>query len=133
MSKQEVFDRALFGIRAQGGPSRNADGGSCKYRTSSGRKCAIGHNISDEAYDSGLEGRIAENVLITEALRKSGVIEETLFLTELQLAHDQAPYSDPLFFQGDQHRGRGFESRMAGIARAYNLTYTPNPNYELAA
>lgn len=125
MSKQQLFDKALNGIRAQGGPSRTTEG-FCAYRgTASNRKCAAGHLITDENYIHNLEGQVSVRDDVTAALIASGVDREDLaFVRELQLAHDNASFdlritsrvTDAGFFPR-------FEENMATLAHRHGLAY----------
>jgi hypothetical protein len=54
-NKQELFEKAVNGLLAQGVPSYDSSR-SCMYRGLNGTKCAIGHLIPDELYDPGFEG-----------------------------------------------------------------------------
>ena len=54
--RQKLFTTAVLGIRKQGGPAFNPQTGACRYRTETGRACAIGHSIPDDEYDAELEG-----------------------------------------------------------------------------
>lgn len=53
MTKQEYYD-LLVRTSAEGGfPSM--EGGRCRYRTDTGRRCAVGLLIPDEMYEPGME------------------------------------------------------------------------------
>lgn len=101
MTPQQIFDKALTGIRAQGGPSVRAPGsgdgspgGRCRYRGDKGRMCAVGLLISDDAYSPGLEeAGGADTTPVIDALRLSGIKDFILpvgFLLSLQRAHDES-------------------------------------------
>lgn len=47
--------------------------GSCKYRNDAGMMCAVGCLITDEAYNADLEGKMSNDLLVVEALNRSGV------------------------------------------------------------
>jgi len=55
MNLQQIFDAGVSGVLAQGGYSANAFG-DCLYRGANGCKCALGHSIPDDDYDTSLEG-----------------------------------------------------------------------------
>lgn len=146
LSLQEMFDKALFGVRAQGRKSVNADG-ACAYRGASfladqRLACGVGHLIPDEAYDPVLDKCEIEgdgvavscllapfNVDITDDQRNAfkhamsatgvdlGDQKVREFLIELQDAHDS------VFENG--HFIRGFNESMRRLAERYKLTYTP--------
>lgn len=52
---QQVFDDAYRGLAAQGFAQSVGEGGSCAYRGAKGRRCAIGHCISDAEYTPAIE------------------------------------------------------------------------------
>jgi hypothetical protein len=60
MNKQEIFNQVYLGLKSQGFKRSTAFAdehvGTCRYRGYDGRKCAIGHLISDEEYSIDLEG-----------------------------------------------------------------------------
>lgn len=114
MTIQEVFDKAVRGLRDQGWRKASVGGdwisGACKYRTSSGLRCAIGHVIPDEKYSPKLEGRSAYDVAHHIGL----VIEDMpsgFFLNRLQECHDQA------LNRLDMHR------RFRAFAARYGLEF----------
>lgn len=108
MTLQEMFDKAVTGIKKQGrlsqGPMNPVSGmRSCFYRhpDDPAVRCAVGHLIPDELYDKQLmEGRNvdSENVLGTEMRDLLGIpSHDDLYrspavsmLSELQTAHDNA-------------------------------------------
>lgn len=111
---QEVYNNALFGIRRQGGYSGEAVDNlfGCLYRAPNGRKCAAGHNITDDEYHPRMEGYSVKGTDLPERLRRH---ED--FLYSLQLAHDNAA-----------QRGESmdeWEARMEALAQKYGLVYTP--------
>ena len=58
MTNQELFDKAVTGVLAQGGPSGHRDDDLmywCEYRSFGGRKCLVGHLISDDNYHMSME------------------------------------------------------------------------------
>jgi hypothetical protein len=67
---QEVFDRALSGIRTQGykpsyGTLPDASPGAmgaCLYRGPEGAKCAFGHILPDEVYDLRIENSTPDQI-----------------------------------------------------------------------
>lgn len=131
MNYQEAFDKALTGIRAQGGPSMR--GTLCMYRSDDGRKCGVGHLIPDEAYTWGMEGKKASEIPIARAAGADDTAyafyKDRCFLEELQNAHDfAAQYADGTgAYDGIAFFVR-FEPRMQQLARKHNLNYTePQP------
>lgn len=111
---QAALDACVGQVFAQGGPSIGVlvsmgrspygDYEVCAYRGRDGRKCAIGHLITDEAYNdacAALKGGIEGHHLryeghkpgVHNALRNSGLALNMVrveFLKKLQRAHDNA-------------------------------------------
>jgi hypothetical protein len=89
MNKQAVLDQVIAFIHAQGGPGQQHNG--CFYRTSDGRKSAIGCLIPDEIYSGSLEdydpSQLPRHVLDTLDADSDCEIE---FLVLLESAHDLA-------------------------------------------
>ena len=155
MTLQEIFDTALNGIRKQGKPSylftnrpsfnpdkpdQNEWVPVCHYRLGD-CKCAIGHLITDEAYQKyyPLENLPVPQARVLAALRESGLdildgtihYKSVLFLTSLQAAHD-IPIANAT---RDKHGYTThildlvkyfafFELEMMKLANEYNLQYT---------
>lgn len=109
LTLQQIFDKSVGGVLAQGDFAREGDGGSCCYRLicfgGSVRKCAVGQLVPDRAYDSQMEGfticrlRTEEcpspaSVALKRALQAGEVDpddEGTVhLLASLQTAHDTA-------------------------------------------
>lgn len=89
MTPQQLFDTAYMGLVAQGERAYDRNRGSCRYRTGTGLKCAIGMAIPDDQYlpamDNGLLGFV-------EVLDVIGMDRDHQDLaTFIQYAHD---YSD---------------------------------------
>ena len=90
MTKQELFDKIVIGLDAQDwerSTKNNNHGSDCMYRGDHGRKCAVGHIISDEEYDADMD--IILNGI--EALNDEHCLfnnEDIPFLEESQVAHD---------------------------------------------
>jgi hypothetical protein len=130
---QQLFDQAVNGIRLQGGPAYAPEFESCMYRftTEDGRtlKCAIGHLIPDEKYDSMMEGKGIGGLACSvhyETLKELGLLGEGYMphpvLLALQSAHDQAANRNAevkLDFMPE------FERRVQKIAEIHGLTSTP--------
>lgn len=88
MTKQEIFDKVVAHLRAQGGKALN-ENQMCQYRARDGAKCAIGCLILDEHYSKSLEGENVDQVLVYDALRASGMPSKAIDLVrELQKVHD---------------------------------------------
>ena len=109
MNMQEVFDKAVNGIRAQGALSVNGEG-LCCYRGPAETKCFVGQLITDEAYDPELEGAGASMWSVRVARVSSGVGGLPVnFLVDCQDAHDDADDLDE------------FEEAIAVVAEKYDL------------
>jgi hypothetical protein len=120
-SRQEVFDKALTHLRAQGKPSLNPKTiWKCQYRSPEGLKCAVGCLIPDEDYREEMEGRNANEVL-REVLGMRLSAEESSFINDLQCTlHDNfaSRFVGPAFLEG-------LEAAAATFAYTYHLTYQP--------
>lgn len=128
---QTIFDKVakhLLTQRKRAQSNRGGTGGACVYRSSDGSKCAIGCLISDENYDSQIEGIVVSDLesscvsdalLLKNILLKSGINVEdsavTEFLMELQLLHDDFD-CDP----------RSWEESLESLANKWELKF----NYE---
>jgi hypothetical protein len=94
--KQAILEVAVMAIVTQGGPSSvmDHDRSTCAYRRTDGRKCAIGHLITDEHYDPLMEGVGVSDSRVYLAVERSLGIELDMddieFLHQLQLGHDKS-------------------------------------------
>lgn len=79
---QEIFDKSVEGLASQG--FRQAmDGDSCMYRSPDGLKCAAGWLISDDEYETVVEGLAANTVFaLTDFSRRA------THVNDLQQCHD---------------------------------------------
>ncbi len=87
MTLQEIFDIVWVGLKSQGFKQSMVKG-LCYYRGEGGKKCAMGHLISDEEYSSSME-----EISFSKLENLSPRLEElrNVFsheLTELQWIHD---------------------------------------------
>jgi tRNA(Met) C34 N-acetyltransferase TmcA len=90
LTKQEIFNKAYAGLKAQGFQRAVRDAGPlaiCQYRGRNGLKCAIGHLIPDENYCPTLEGKGAELLVVREAANIPLDVPIS-FLVDLQTCHD---------------------------------------------
>jgi len=88
-TKQEIIDQVINGLIEQGQQAIEDD--TCMYRSPTGLKCAIGMLISDEDYDSRMEGHGINELLGNSWLPENIIaIEETYpkLLRNLQSFHD---------------------------------------------
>jgi hypothetical protein len=89
MNRKEIFEKVKTHLLTQKEWSRGSRG--CMYRGPNGLKCAIGALITDECYNTELEGRSADAYEVVEALKCSGIEVgpgDTHFLCQLQGIHD---------------------------------------------
>ncbi len=56
MTNQDIFDRVWAVCIVQQGGRRSYEGASCRYRSSDGRRCAVGALIPDDRYTAEIEG-----------------------------------------------------------------------------
>ena len=94
MTSREIFDKVKKALLEQNEQSVEIGDYStnCRYRSQNGLKCAIGHLIPDELYNSSYENYIVamlpenvlEYILPTNLSRNIGIV----FLDKLQLIHD---------------------------------------------
>lgn len=120
LSNQEIFDKALFGIRNQG-YKKSAKDSACLYRSTqkdgSALACAVGHCIPDDV--AHLWDAASHNTSIGAIYHSHGkhfsefFSEESLpLLKELQSVHDAMTFPEV------------FEDYMKVIAQIYRLVYT---------
>ena len=130
MTRQEIFDTALNGIRKQGEPAYY--GRVCVYYdTTNGNKCAAGQLLSDEAaYELSQTGMgtwfkdiYEDTYAIIEAIDIPDYLtdeDNRKFIQDIQACHDtsaNAPSSKSFMAV--------FEKMMESFARRYGLVYTP--------
>lgn len=121
MNAQEVFDKVVNHLRAQGEPAIDHAAGACKYRVEAtgGRvlKCAIGCLIDDNDYNPDMESHNLNKLLSNEKALPLGPLRNLLtqhsqLLHWLQVTHDTFPQSS-------------WEMQFKVIAEVYQLIYTP--------
>lgn len=91
MSKSNIqnwFNTAVAGLAVQGFERSLAEGGSCAFRGVEGRKCAIGHLISDEQLNALKACRWDEPPAFNVRREITKNEKEDVFLGRLQLCHD---------------------------------------------
>ena len=89
----EIFDIVKTHLLKQGQRAtvKDEEDNNCLYHSHSGLKCAVGCLITDEAYDSDIEGIDIGEDTVKRALRMSQIdtsAKTVLFLTRLQRVHD---------------------------------------------
>lgn len=119
MDRQAIFNKAYLGLKSQGFEKsgyKKGEGFFCVYRSTDGKKCAIGHCIPDSEYDPCFENSSIS--VLDEILEYLGVTlgdphrknPDISFLEELQLAHDKSDDADEM------------KSWLEGFAKKYDLT-----------
>ncbi len=94
LTAQEIFDKAVSGIRAQGGFGYSC--GGCAYLAPNGNRCAIGMLVSEEVAAKWVKACFGSFDLSGEAMHQDlmnkGIDPKTHFklLQDLQDAHDNA-------------------------------------------
>jgi hypothetical protein len=126
LSNQEIFDKALFGIRAQNyAPSGTNE--SCQYRGENGTKCAVGHCIDDvtaASWDALDNGEITYVRLIRrESFEKFFDSTQLGLLRSLQKIHDDVLFNRDFESVHNDVAGT-FENLMESLAEEYDLVYT---------
>lgn len=109
-TNQEVFDAVWNGLASQGFQRSIGYEGTCLYRGPDGLKCAVGHLIPDNLYDTDLEGKTVSQLIEAECL--VGVFGEevdTSFLFKLQQAHDTSDGN--------------MKEKLASVATSFGLNY----------
>lgn len=119
---QKPFDLVLRRLRKQGHASTL--GGTCRYRSPDGSRCAIGHLIPDQKYRREFEFNFASCSTRGREIREAAGLDpwndrHTRFAAALQDAHDEPSNMD------DRGWLRVFESRMRLVAQKFGLKYTP--------
>lgn len=121
MTRQEMFEKAVRGLHAQGyaqsRASHNGRDPSCAYRGVDDRRCAVGHLIPDEAYQSTLEG-------YSPCVDVDGPNFVARTLITLGVAPDDIDWLRNL--QGEHDGGRTPEEMRANLlhfAKAHGLTF----------
>lgn len=123
---QQLFDRALAGIRQQGGPAmlHHSDAcHQCVYLADNGRRCAAGHLMNNPS--SFITGNADEDGP-KEELFQSGISPEQIpFVKELQQAHDDSAFKNK-YFPNDFLKS--FETNMKELAERHCLRYQTPEN-----
>lgn len=110
---QREFDKAVKGIRQQGGPSIRKEGFGCAYRGKDGRRCAVGWLLSDKRYRKDMEGRSANY-----ALPEYDVAQ----INDFQMMHDDT--QDDATYHGVDFM-EAFENNARRFAERNGLKYSP--------
>jgi len=101
--KQEIFDKAYAAVMAQKHPALRTHYNTvvCTYRATNGRRCAIGHLLSDEQIEKYgiMKGAVIPQNFPIELVNEltPGLYDAKYFLSRLQGAHDDAAFADSSF------------------------------------
>lgn len=108
ITRQEIFDLAWKGLKAQGFEKSYDPSFGCLYRGPEGRRCAIGHVIPDDRYATTLEGKSPLTIEVSSAANLSE--NDTSFADDLQMCHDKADTPN------------GMRKRLTDFAAKHHLT-----------
>lgn len=125
MTRQEMFDKAVRGLHAQGyrrAVVRDDEGGTaCRYRAHGGLRCAVGHLIPDELYKRSFNGCALPAAAggdlsgfpraLLAALDAICSRDQWPFLKELQRCHDNSETPEEV------------RERLANFAKRHRLTF----------
>lgn len=121
---QELFDRAVNGVMAQG--RRSTDNGLCRYRGNDGARCAVGHVVDDDEIATRME-RCSLSGLVSRHKGREldfelppDLIEHEDLLCDLQVAHDRCRGAGGEYTT-EKFR-REFYDKVAKIARDRELS-----------
>lgn len=122
MSPQEMFDKAVNGVMAQG--RQSMVGGMCRYRGADGAKCTVGFLVDDDEIAAKMDAAAYSSVGALLRLAIEGWLlfelpafirtDTGLLLSDLQSAHDGA--CPPEYFR------RTFYERAAWVAHTNGLS-----------
>lgn len=127
MTLQEIFDKSVGGVIAQGGPGVMwcDEGSTCVYLADDGKKCAAGQLLSSEALERTrrqsfgslfIPGHPDPMAGVADLLIMSGItLDQFLLVGALQKAHDDnSRVSDFLFV---------FKVAVEQVAADYSLEF----------
>lgn len=117
---QRLYDMSVEGVIRQGRRSHSPQKRACMYRGPDGLKCAVGHVIPDEYYNSLFEGCKFSGTRVQTVLVQiygKGMYDVSGMLSRLQTAHDRIGLGDGWL--------TNFKLEAVNIARMYDLT--PHP------
>lgn len=88
MTNQEAFNKAVRGLAAQGFQRAMQCAYTCAYRDGEGRRCAVGHLLSDE--ELAVEGNSQPVYELQTPFEEGGSLNglDSMVLENLQGAHD---------------------------------------------
>lgn len=124
MTNQEMFDIVWTKYVIEGQPSAY-NGHGCEYRTTDGRRCAIGWCLSEEELDHiyaqktihwgmGTMDKPLSTCTANIVIREMGLDMNPIFANKLQYIHD--------LFASNPRFNKEVEEGLRGFALQYNLT-----------
>lgn len=134
MTPQNVFDKAVSGVLAQGGPALSDSHSSdlaCSYLNAKGRKCAVGHLLTAQQLDVLKRRNMLEKSVEALAMMGLGgmlVKDHIALLVDLQRAHDFSTSAvrkivrDKHHPQFDKAFVDEFKRRVREVALRFNLS-----------
>lgn len=118
--KQDLFNRAVAGLAAQGFTRAVNSYGGCRYRADNGKRCALGHLIPDDQYSVEIEGGFSAAArIVVPGLSAMVDRDGWNFLSELQEAHDNARTKNEFGEQIDDPES--MKANLAALAAKYHL------------
>lgn len=108
MTNQEIFDKAVLGLRSQEFQCCERNG-VCIYDDGQGRRCAWGH--VDESLTHLSRGTVCELHAAGVGVAATLTTEQVDFGMALQIAHDRSQNPTEM------------EERLRALATQYNLTF----------
>lgn len=133
-SHSDLFNFVIQKLLEQDGPAmkKTFSGTFCAYRAENGRKCGIGHIISDEDYSDTFEMANAASIYDVIVLKKIGAGKEYTreekrgyFLQRLQQIHDRN--ADLGFSETNQLWQSKPQLALSAINFAKDEGITPSP------
>lgn len=117
MKRQEIFNKAYLGLKAQGKPAKSKYG-ACYYSDNEGNKCAIGHLIADDTAKSWEKCGYSDTSITSMVQHQQNGVEpwmneNIVFLSALQRRHDTIGNWD--------NPKTGFEAKFVTFAKEWNL------------
>ncbi len=120
MTKQEILDKAVRGLRSQNWQPAY-ENGSCMYQTYSGLRCAWGHVGTTLTW---------ENCKASNTRLFSDICDDGDFANDLQLAHDYSAdaHLDPTRRRAEKYnyQYQDMENNFRKFAAFHGLTFPEN-------
>ena len=88
MTEQEIFDKVVTHLFAQGKPAKDIDGEGCMYRAPDGCKCAVGCLIPDDIYHPRMEWNDIRKIVLHYS-ELQNLLPHLPMLMALQNIHDR--------------------------------------------